>query len=630
MSKLRERTSQQSFVMILAGISLLGILAFCAYWPSLHAPFVFDDQFAILENHSIEHMADLRLVLSPPAEAAGAAGRPLVNLTLAINYAIGHYNVFGYHLFNVCLHILTSVVLFLILLRALKLDSSYWFSLSVVSIWALHPLLTESVSCVIQRDEILGAFFILLTLYAFIKSIDSCSEQHAKLWKSVSLLACSVGIGAKETIICAPLIVFLYDSFYVTGSFLGSLKIRKGYYTVLCATWIPLFYLIFNSNKRGGTVGFGLGVSTWSYLLTQTKALCIYIKLVLWPRPLIIDYGTQLVRGINEIPLQAIFISGVLIVTLYGLIRKQSYAFLGAVFFILLAPSSSFVPLVSQPIAEHRMYLPSIVVLVSLSLIIVITLPSKFIPVLSSVLISILLILTYLRNNDYQNELNLINQCISYNPLNDRAYLNRGTLLSRDGKIDEAIQDYETALKLNTKSADTHFNLALLHEQKGDLVSAKNHLIEAIVIKPNYPVASYELGLVYFKDRDYNSAIVHLKFALKLQPTIQKTRKLLSQCYSLIGDQQAQNQEFIAALDSYEAALNLDIGNSRLHCNLGNVFSVLGKKSEAVNEYQEAIRYDSLNVNAHYNLAQELMDQGKYNEAQSELAIVRKLNQVHP
>jgi len=74
----------------------------------------------------------------------------------------------------------------------------------------------------------------------------------------------------------------------------------------------------------------------------------------------------------------------------------------------------------------------------------------------------------------------------------------------------------------------------------------------------------------------------------------------------------------------------LDIGNSRLHCNLGNVFSVLGKKSEAVNEYQEAIRYDSLNVNAHYNLAQELMDQGKYNEAQSELAIVRKLNQVHP
>jgi len=441
--------------MILAGISLIGILAFCAYWPSLHAPFVFDDQFAILENHSIEHMADLRLVLSPPAEAAGAAGRPLVNLTLAINYAIGHYNVFGYHLFNVCLHILTSVVLFLILLRALKLDSSYWFSLSVVSIWALHPLLTESVSCVIQRDEILGAFFILLTLYAFIKSIDSCSEQHAKLWKSVSLLACSVGIGAKETIICAPLIVFLYDSFYVTGSFLGSLKIRKGYYTVLCATWIPLFYLIFNSNKRGGTVGFGLGVSTWSYLLTQTKALCIYIKLVLWPRPLIIDYGTQLVRGINEIPLQAIFISGVLIVTLYGLIRKQSYAFLGAVFFILLAPSSSFVPLVSQPIAEHRMYLPSIVVLVSLSLIIVITLPSKFIPVLSSVLISILLILTYLRNNDYQNELNLINQCISYNPLNDRAYLNRGTLLSRDGKIDEAIQDYETALKLNTKSADT-------------------------------------------------------------------------------------------------------------------------------------------------------------------------------
>jgi len=613
-----------------ASLALLGILAFAAYWPSLHAPFVFDDQFAIVENHSIEHLSDVKSVLSPPPEAAGAAGRPLVNLSLAVNYALGRYSVLSYHLLNVSLHILTSAVLLLILLRTLTVDSKYVFSLGVVAVWAVHPLLTESVSCIIQRDEVLGALFILLTLYAFIRSVDTTSESHSKLWKSVSLLVCSLGIGAKETIVCAPLIVFLYDSFFVTGSYIKSLRQRAGYYALLCATWIPLLFLILSTNKRGGTVGFGLGVNAWQYLLTQVKALSIYFRLIFWPSPLVIDYGTNLVRGMSEIFIQAVFIVSLLALSLYGFIKKQTYGFLSAAFFILLAPSSSVVPLVSQPIAEHRMYLPSFLVCLAIGFGLLLFNRTKLIPLFFFGLTLLLASLTYFRNVDYQSELNLVNQAISYNPLNDRAYLNRGTLLSRDGKVDLAIKDYESALHLNPKSADTHFNLALLIEEKGDSVNAVEHLKEAVNIKPNYPIAYFELGLIYFRMHDFRSANVYLEQALKFQPTSKKTRSLLSQSYALWGDLEAQRQQFPAALDAYEAALNLDIGNARLHCNLGNVFSALGKKSEAVNEYKEAIRYDSRNVDAHYNLAQELLDQGKYDEAQSELVLVNKLNRPHP
>jgi protein O-mannosyl-transferase len=627
-SRPKVTANKESCLKIVASLALLCILAFAAYWPSLHAPFVFDDQFAIAENHSIEHLSDVKSVLSPPPDAAGAAGRPLVNLTLAINYAFGRYNVFGYHLLNVTLHVLTSVVLFLVLLRSLTLDSRYAMSLSLVGLWTLHPLLTESVSCIIQRDEVLGALFILLTLYAFIRSVDTSIESHSRLWKSVSLLACSLGIGAKETIVCAPLIVLIYDSFYVSGSYFKSLRQRTGYYVLLFATWIPLLFLILSTNKRGGTVGFGLGVTIWQYLITQINAIYIYLKLIFWPNPLVIDYGTQLVRGLSEIFFQAVVISSLVVLSLYGFIKKQTYGFLGVIFFILLAPSSSIVPLVTQPIAEHRMYLPSFLVCLSFGFGFIRFIHLKLIPLFSFGLTLLLAIITYFRNEDYQSELNLINQAIRYNPQNDRAYLNRGTLLSRDGKIDLAIKDYENALSLEPKSADTYFNLALLIEEKGDWLRAINYLKEAVNIKPNYPIAYFEIGFIYFKMHDYRSAILYLEQALKLQPTRQKTRKLLSQSYALLGDDQAKHQQFVAALDWYESALNLDIGNSRLHCNLGNVFSALGKKSEAINEYKEAIRYDSRNIDAHYNLAQELLDQGKYDEAQRELALVSKLNLI--
>ncbi len=344
-----------------AGIALA---ALAAYYNTFTAPFVFDDQFAIVENPSIRHLARLGDVLQPPPYASGAAGRPLVNLTLALNYAFGGLDVRSYHALNLALHVATALVLFGLLRRTLTRLASptpTFISLAATLVWTVHPLLTESVTCVIQRNEILAGFFYLLTLYAFARATET---GGAKFWLPLAVLACFMGMASKEIMVSAPLVVFLYDRTFVAGTFREAWRRRRGFYLMLASSWLLLAALMLTSQHRGGTVGFGLGVTAWDYLLTQCRALTLYLKLSFWPHPLVIDYGTDIVRTVSAVALPGLGLLLLLALTIVGVCRRPALGFLGVCFFAILAPSSSLVPLVSQPIAEHRMYLPLAAVVV--------------------------------------------------------------------------------------------------------------------------------------------------------------------------------------------------------------------------------------------------------------------------
>ena len=201
-------------------------------------------------------------------------------------------------------------------------------------------------------------------------------------------------------------------------------------------------------------MGFGLGVSSWDYLLTQCRAIAIYLKLSVWPHPLVIDYGTDLVRHASAVALLPGDRARLLLV---GAARRSlacgasSAAGLSSIspfFFAILAPSSSVVPLVSQPVAEHRMYLP-----LAAPVALAVTggdgsrcpqrrrKDSAFSSGRSSP--SAWACLTVRRNADYRSEVTLTQGALAANPQNDRAYLNLGTFASRRGKLPEAIDDYQ-------------------------------------------------------------------------------------------------------------------------------------------------------------------------------------------
>ena len=157
---------------------LLVVATMVAYHNSFSVPFFFDDRPAIERNESIRHLWPLSIPLSPPITGAGVAGRPLTNLTLAFNYAASGLNVWSYHWLNLAIHLLGGLTLWSLLRHTLRspflrgrFDQSVeWAAGGAALLWLVHPLQTESVVCVVQRNELLAGLFYLLTLHCFIRS----------------------------------------------------------------------------------------------------------------------------------------------------------------------------------------------------------------------------------------------------------------------------------------------------------------------------------------------------------------------------------------------------------------------------------------------------------------------------
>ncbi|MGA2604929.1 MAG: hypothetical protein ABSG14_11940 [Verrucomicrobiia bacterium] len=172
-----------------------------AYHNSFRGPFIFDDA-SILENPHIRQLWPIWDVMSAPPDLT-VNGRPIVCLSLALNYALGGLNVWGYHVFNLTVHLLSALVLFGILCRTFEGEklrdrfgaSAIWLAAAIALIWEAHPLQTESVTYIVQRSELLMGLFLLLTLYGTLRGSQS-SRPHA--WYLGAVVACALGMGSKE------------------------------------------------------------------------------------------------------------------------------------------------------------------------------------------------------------------------------------------------------------------------------------------------------------------------------------------------------------------------------------------------------------------------------------------------
>jgi hypothetical protein len=213
-----------------------------AYANSLSGAFVFDDLPTIVDNPTIRHVWPLGPVFHPPA-ATTATGRPLLNLSFALNYAIGGTEVRGYHVLNVSIHLLAGLTLFGCIRRTLRRVGSAggatadptWLALAAAGIWVVHPLATESVDYVVQRAESLMGLLYLFTLYGFIRSSAEKPGRASTLWLSASVLACAAGMAVKEVMVTAPVMVLLYDRTFAAGTLRAAWRQRRLYYLGLAA-----------------------------------------------------------------------------------------------------------------------------------------------------------------------------------------------------------------------------------------------------------------------------------------------------------------------------------------------------------------------------------------------------------
>jgi tetratricopeptide (TPR) repeat protein len=576
--------------------------ALVAYHNSFSGPLIWDDQSAITDNATIKQLGN---AISPPTTAT-TGGRPFLNLTFAVNYAFGGMNVWGYHTLNLLIHALAGLTLFGIVRRTLlrpplvgRFGSvALPLALAVAVIWIVHPLQTEAVTYISQRAESLMGLFYLLTLYCFIRGVESSAPLG---WQLFSALACLLGVMSKEIIITAPVIVFLYDRTFVAGSFREAWRRHWRYYLGLAGTWALLVPSLMSVHQRGA--GFELGI-TWSrYALISCRAVSLYLKLVLWPHPLVFDYGTDVVHNtIGILPfvlVPVVLIAGVVI----ALWRWPMIGFAGAWFFMILAPTTSVVPVVLSPMAEHRMYL-SLAAAITLVVLGLHSLIGRRSVIVFAALAIGLSALSVRRNKDYHSALAIWSDTVEKCPGSARAHYNLGVALMDLSRLPEAISQYEAALQINPDYANAHNNLgAALAKVPGQLSEAISHYETALRINPNYAIAHYNLGDALAKiPGQMPEAISHYETALRINPNLAEAHNGLG---SVLAEIPGRLPE---AISHYEAALRINPYLMDAHYNLGNILSnIPSRVPEAIAHYEAVLRINPDSAETHCNLGKILV-----------------------
>ncbi len=606
-----------------------------AYWNSLGCPFVFDDMPAIVNNPTIRHLWPLGNVLAPPSGGGGVSGRPLLNLSLAANYAAGGLAVQGYHAVNLVLHVLVGLTMFGVVRRTLRLRSgqalvavgrghrtppqdigtaafgdaapqfdALLLALAAALLWTVHPLLTESVTAVVNRAEVLAAWFYLLTLYGFVRSVVSRSPRR---WHALSVGACLLGMASKEWMVSAPLIVLLHDRTFVAGSFRAAWRWRRGYYLGLAGTWAVLVLFMLGSHHRNETVGFGLGVSAWSYALTQCFAIMHYLRLAVWPQPLVLDYGMYLVKSPLVVAPQALALGLLGAGTAIALWRRPAAGFLGASFFALLAPSSSLVPLITQTVAEHHMYLPLAVVIVAAVLALHAATGRRSLAVFLVVAVA-LGGLTARRNQDYRSEFAIWNDTAAKWPDNARVQLRLGILLFDSGRVEEAIARYRRALQAEPHNPDALSSLGHALLQTGRVPEAIDCYDQVLRLRPDSAEVHNNLGNALTRTGRLAEAAAHYAEAIRLKPDYDKP-------HNNLGIVLLQTGRAAEAAAQFEAALRLNPDFADAHLNLGNLLMQAGRPAEAIAQYELALRIQPDLAEARGNLGYALAREGRIGEA---------------
>lgn len=271
-------------------------LAVLAYANSFAGVFLYDDTDILRKLCSGASAGDsLRNIIH-------GSSRPVTDLTFFLNYLIGGVKPADYHAANLLVHVLTALLLFGIVRRTLLLPVfanrfehvAPYLALISSAVWVCHPLATAAVTYVAQRYELLMGFFLLLTLYCTIRGATAL--QGGAGCYLAAILACVVGMGCKEVMVVAPVVVLVYDWIFLSE---GSLKVLVGrwwLYSGFAAGWILLSLLLAYAKPTADASSvYALtyvwkGVSPISYAATQLTVILRYLRLAICPTGLCFDY----------------------------------------------------------------------------------------------------------------------------------------------------------------------------------------------------------------------------------------------------------------------------------------------------------------------------------------------------
>lgn len=548
-SKRQTETTRPRELPTWLALLVLAITIGAVYVRSLSAPWIFDDSISVLNNSSIRSLwpplgdAARPGPLRPPVENPMSA-RPLVNLSFAANYALGGFDPRGYRAVNIVLHLLNSMLVWSIGWRTLRLPcfqgrfdvAARWLALGMAVIWAVHPLATEAVVYVTQRTELMAALSYLATLYSSLRYWTASAEAKNR-WLVAATLACSAGAASKEVMVTAPLVVVLFDWTFISDSLRSQLERSWRLYLGLAASWLVIVALQ-SGTPRSESAGFTLGIRLDDWWFTQAQIFLMYLKLAVWPSPLVIHYALPHLETFGTVWPSVAAVGVLALMTCVLLMRRQPAGWLLASVFLILAPTH-LVPIATEIAAERRMYLP-LAALVALAVVGGYWLFARFLPRLTpsrrlrlvgglSALAAIACFIVALnRVAMFHDPLALWQSNVDLQPYNHVAQTNLAAALSAAGGQQDAIAHYREALRIKPEFDEGRYRLGLTLAATGEFDDAIAELRTVVEHQPNAVKIRNNLGVVLFTAGRYPEAITEFEKVLELQPDFAEARENLN------------------------------------------------------------------------------------------------------
>ena len=604
-------------------IALVGALV---YANDLSGPFVFDDQIAIVTNPALREWWNLGHMFAQRINTP-LAGRPLVAMSFALNYAVSDLRVFSYHLINIGIHVLCALLLFGIVRRTLqtrRLTPHYGpaaldLAFAVALLWVVHPLNSEVVDYLTQRTESMMALFYLLTLYT---NIRSHSAPRPIVWETLAIVTCALGMACKEPMVTAPLMVMVYDRVFIFDSLGAAWKKRWRVYSMLALGWLILWYLLL-PGPRSSSVGFSTFVRPTTYLFNEARMITRYWHLSFWPDKLVLFYGPAIPLALRDVWFQGSMVLAVLLLALWALRFRPAMGFLGAWVFVILAPTSSVIPIATEVGAERRMYLPLMAILVFV-VTGAYTLAGRTRKIPASVAwvtlaaVSIALTATTLaRNLEYASGLTLANTVVSRWPT-DVGHHMLGSELAHANRHDEAIAE----LRISARTyPNARYNLGIELFNTKRFEEAIHELQTFVNEEPSLaevPSARMAMGDAFRFEHKWSEAVDQYRLVLSMTPGDGVARSMFVAVLVNQGIEFAQSNRLDEAIAIFARASALAPRNIGPHQNLAAAYIARDQPDSALAEARVAISIDPGNASSYDLLGRSLAAQGDLGEAASQ------------
>jgi len=616
-------TNTASIGYQLKSVTILTCMGLLAFWATLYSPFLYDDAHAIVENPYIQHLSDFQKSVG----IENIFNRSVLLLTFAVNREIGGLDVFGYHLTNVLVHILTGLVWYFLVSELLLLEPLRHrlkrLPLICASIHLVNPLTVETVTYISSRSSGLATFFYLVAFYIFCRLVRPRKESLA--WTGKLLFMAGIlgflflGLGTKEIVVTFPLMAIVYIWLITPAEERKFLKVKIGA--------ILLFFLLYFSYRyiEQGNI-FSLkadpvsgGTSRFLYFFSQIQVAVHYYLLKLFlPFNLNFEPDIRLLPGFIDGKL--VFAVGILAAGGIMVFRQKSpiLKFAALWFFITLLPSSSFIPL-KQIATEHRTYLPGLGFSLALGWLFLNAQPVRALATgLLLAFLSLNFLLTVNRSLDYRSEIMLWKDTAEKSPKKALVHNNLATAYMENEMLEEAKEELAITLQLNPVQSDAYANLGHIHFRQEHWKKAIEEFEHAIALGSNKPDTYYFAGLAWSKQKAYGEAIPFLQKAVQLRSHKADYHFDLGEAFRQVGS-------FDEALQEFRQTLEIHPKHPQAQNNMGVIFWNLKAYERAEMEFIKALDIQQDLPQIHQNLAALYLKNNRYANAIPHLEQVLKL-----